>query len=287
MTNEPQEVRPADILQKAQTTLSVSRLAETIGRQIDPGGTAYAKMRLGYVTAFDPATWTCTALIGDLLTPIPNVPVLAGVLPAIEAPGLFAQTGGSSTTEYTLMGTLPKDPGTPTYGQMWRIRKSADQGVLNSASAVPDTELNFLGQAGRNYLVDALLIITKTGTEQLSKFKLGWIMPSGTTWSGGAVGPIQTLAASLDSSQSTGAGANWRAYSNTVGTLPYGIDVRTDTGVESYGVLVHWKGSIKMGATSGTCSLAWAQQVAGGGGITTRVKEGSTLSVDMTTEYTL
>lgn len=284
---EPQEVRPTDILQKAQTSQAVSRLADVIGRQIDPGGTPYAKMRLGYVTAFDPVTWTCTALIGDLLTPISGIAVLGNVLPPIEAAALFAQTGGKSTTEYTLIGSLAKDAGTPTYGQTWRIRKAADQSVLNSASAVPDTHLNFIGQAGRNYLVDALLIITKTGTEQLSKFKLGWIMPSGTTWSGGAVGPIQTLAASLDSSQSTGAGANWRAYSNTVGTLPYGIDVRTDTGVESYGVLIHWKGSIKMGATSGTCSLAWAQQVAGGGGITTRVKEGSTLAVDMTTEYTL
>jgi hypothetical protein len=287
MTNEPQEIRPADILQRSQTSLSVSRLAETIGRQVEPGGTPYAKVRLGYVTAFDPATWTCTALIGDLLTPVPGIAVLADVLPAIESAAMFAQTGGSSTTEYILIGMLPKDAGTATYGKTWRIRKSADQGVLNSSTAVADTELNFRGQAGRNYLVDAFVIITKTGTEQLSKFKLGWILPSGATWSGGAIGPIQTLAASLDSSQSTGAGVNWRAHVNDTGTFPYGIDVRTDTGVESYGVLVNWKGSVKMGATSGTCSIAWAQQVAGGGGITTRVKEGSTLAVDMTTEYTL
>lgn len=287
MTNEPQEIRPADILQRTQAGVAVSRLAETIGRQIDPGGTPYAKMRLGYVTAFDPTTWTCTALIGDLLTPVSGIAVLADVLPAVEAAAMFAQTGGNSTTEYILIGMLPKDAGTPTYGKTWRIRKPSDQGVLNSASAVADTALKFTGQAGRSYLVDAVLIVTKVGTEQVSDFRLGWIMPSGTTWSGGAAGPIATLGPSLDSSQTTGAGANWRAYSNTVGTLPYGVDVRTDTGVESYGIAVHWKGSIKMGATAGVCSMAWAQAVAGGGGITTTVKEGSTLSVDMTSEFLL
>lgn len=279
-------VRSAQILQQAQSGAATSRLAEIIKRQARPLGTPYAKVRLGYITAFDPATWTCTALIGDLLTVIPNIPVLGNVLPSIEATGMFAQTGGDSTTEYTLLGMLPKDPGTPTYGQSWRIRKTADQAVTNSASAVADTHLNFLGQAGRTYLVDAVLIVTKTGTEVATDLRLGWIMPSGTTWSGGATGPIAALGASLDSSQSTGAGANWRAYSNTVGTLPYGVDARTDTGAESYGILINWKGSIKMGSTSGTVSLAWAQQAAGVG-ITTRVKEGSTLAVDMTAEYTL
>src|SRR5690349_10200021 len=127
---EPQIVHPADILQKAQSAQAVNRLADTIGRQIDPGGTPYAKMRLGYVTAFDPATWTCTAVIGDLLTPITGIAVLAEVMPAVQGAAMFAQTGGKSTTQYILIGSLPKDSGTPTYGKTWRIRKPAEQSVL-------------------------------------------------------------------------------------------------------------------------------------------------------------
>lgn len=285
MTIEPQEVRPADILQQTQTSQAVNRLAETLGRQIDPGGTPYAKMRLGYVTAFDPATWTCTATISDLLTPIPGIAVLADVLPTIESAAIFAQTGGSSTTQYILIGMLPKDAGTPTYGKTWRIRKPAEQAVLASASAIADDALFFYAQAGRSYIYDALLLVSQNGTTLAADVRAGWILPSGASFSGGAIGPISSLASSSSSQESTGAGTNWRAQVNTTGTFPYGTDPNA-TGTENFPIMVRMQGTIKMGATAGVCSVAWAQQTAQGG-ITTRVKEGSFLKVDMTSEFLL
>lgn len=282
---DPTIVRPKDILQKAQSAQAVNKLADTIGRQIEPGGTPYAKMRLGYVTAFDPVTWTCTALIGDLLTPVSGIAVLAEVMPAVEGAAMFAQTGGKSTTQYILIGTLPKDSGTPTYGRTWRVRKPAEQSVLNSASAIADNDLFFYGQAGRSYIYDVLLLVSQNGTTTAADVKAGWILPSGATFSGGAIGPISSLAQSNSSQESTGAGTNWRAQVNTTGTFPYGTDPNT-TGTENYPIMVRMQGTIKMGATAGTCSVAWAQQTAQGG-ITTKIKEGSFLKVDMTSEYLL
>lgn len=285
MSQEPNLVRPADILQSAKASASVGRVAEIIGRQIDPGGTPYGKVRLGYVQTFDPATWTCTALIGDLLTVLPGIPVLGHICPANESAAMFLQTSVGGKTEYLLIGTMPKDPGTPTYGQTWRIRKTAEESVLNSASAISDAELRFTGQAGRTYLYDALLLVTQNGTTTAADVRAGWALPSGATFSGGAIGPISSLAQSNSSSESTGAGVNWRAQINTVGTFPYGTDPNTG-GTENYPIMVRLQGSIKMGATPGICAVAWAQQTAQGG-ITTRVKEGSFLKVDMTSEYTL
>lgn len=280
-------VQPGLLLQQAKAGGLTKRLAEIIKSQGTPAATPYAKMRLGYVMSFDPAAWTVTAVIGDLLTTIPNIPVLGGVLPAIEAPGMFMQTGGDRTTEYTLIGTLPKDPSTPTYGQMWRIRKTANQSVSNSIAIQTDTDLKFYGQAGRTYLFEILAIASKTGTEVLMDMVLGWTMPSGTTWSGGGPGPAVALGASTDAGQSTAAGANWRALSNAVGTLPYGVDQGDAISGLGKAVSVMFCGSLKMGATSGVCSVVWGQKTAPGAGVGLTIQEGSYLKVDMTSEYTL
>lgn len=280
---EPKVVHPADILQNAKTSIATSRLADTLRRQSDPGGTPYAKMRLGYVNAFNPATWTVTALIGDLLTPIPNIPVLGNVLPAVQAAGLFAQTGGGSTTEYTLVGMLPKDAGTPTYGQVWRIRKPAVETITNSG-ANDDADLRFYGQAGRTYLFEALLIVQQNTITDMD-IKVGWTLPSGTTWSGGGPGPISTIAAG-SADASTGAGANWRARMNsTGGLLPFGVEVSTGAGVDGPLDMIPLQGSIHMGATSGLCIISWGQNAPNTA--STKVREGSYLKVDMTSEYTL
>lgn len=276
----PKIVRPDQILRKAQSAVLTNQLAGAIQRRITPPGTPAAKVRLGYVQAFDPLTWTCTALIGDLLTSIPNIAVLGHLYPPIESAAMFLQTGGDSTTEYILIGTMSKDSGTPTYGQTFRIRKTADQGVLNSSASQFDADLKFTAQAGRCYLVEVLAIVSKTGTEIASDFKLGLSMPAGASWSGGGLGPISSLAGGT-AQESTGAGANWRAFSNTTGFLVYGADINNQA------ISVQFHGSVKMGATPGLVQVFWGQNVAGGGGITTTVKEGSYLKADMTTEYVL
>lgn len=283
---EPQGniVQPALILQQAQGKIATNQLAGAIQRQIIPPGTSPAKVRLGYVQAFDPATWTCTALIGDLLTPIPNIAVLGEVYPAIESAAIFLQTGGERTTEYICVGTLPKDPGTPTYGRTWNLRTAADQTMTNSAGPVSDTYLKFQGQAGRTYLFTAQLIVCQNSINDMD-IKIGWSLPSGGLWTGGGPGPISTIAAGT-SLESTGAGANWRAGFNTSSTmLPYGVEVSGTNGVDGTSVSIFFTGSIKMGATSGLCALTWGQRVPLTA--TTRIREGSNLRVDMTTEYTL
>lgn len=280
---EPMIVRPEAVLQQVRTGASVKRVAEVMQRLVDPGGTPYGKVRLGYVQAFDPATWTCTALVSDLLTPIPNIAVLGDHYPPVESPGIFLQTGGQGTTEYILIGTLPKDPGTSTYGQMFRVRKTADEDRTNSGTLTADTQLKFYGQAGRTYLCDIMLIVCQNSINNMD-IDIGWILPSGTTWSGGGPGPISTIAPGT-SLESSGAGANWRAGFSTSGALPYGVEVSGTNGVFGPALGIHFHSSIKMGATSGICSVAWNQHTALTA--TTRVREGSYLRADMTAEYTL
>jgi hypothetical protein len=285
MTGEIRVVHPQDVLRSLEASRATNRLADTLSRQASPGGTPYSKTRLGYVTAFDPSTWTVTALIGDLLTPIPGIAALGEVLPAVEAPGMFLQTGGDGTTEYTLIGMLPKDSGTPTYGQTWRLRTQADQTIANSGPTVgADAYLKFYGQAGRTYIFDLCLIVAQSSPTNTIDFVLDWILPSGATWSGG--GPRTSLSiATGTGSDSTGASANWRAYSNETNPIAYGIEGSSTLGLFDRPDAVMLKGTVKMGATSGLCSVGWAQNSPQA--VSTRVEEGSYLKVDMTSEYTL
>jgi hypothetical protein len=138
---EPKEVRPAEILAAAQTNASIRGLSQKILQQTGPDGTPFAKGRLGFVVAFDTATWTCTALIGDQLTQVPGIPVLADVVPAVECAGQFLQIGD----QYTLIGMLAKGPAAV------RIRKTANQSIFNTGSATADNDLKFYGVAGRSF----------------------------------------------------------------------------------------------------------------------------------------
>lgn len=275
----PKIVKPAEILAGVQAGTTRSRLAGKLLRRIEPAGTPTAKVRLGFVVAFDATTWTVTALIGDQLTQVSGIPVLAGVVPVIECAGQFVQVGGDSTTEYTLLGMLGKGPG------IIRIRKPADQSVTNSTVLQSDNDLRFYALAGRTYLFDIYVVVMKTGTEVVTDLKLGWIMPSGTTWSGGGPGPSTALTENVNVAtqalETNNIGANWRAFSNVVGQLPYGVDA------SGRGVGIQFLGSLKVGATSGLCTVVWGQNGTPGGGITTTVKEGSYLKADMTSEYTL
>jgi hypothetical protein len=273
---EPREVRPAEILAAAQATASVRGLSQKILQKTDPDGTPAAKVRLGLVVAVDTATWTCTALIGDQLTQVPGIPVLAGVVPVVECAGQFVQVGD----QYTLIGMLAKGPAAV------RIRKTANQSIFNTGSATADNDLKFYGVAGRSYIFDAMLIVFQnTGTNSLD-IKVGWSsLPAGATWSGGGPGPATAIANSLSGTEGP-ASANWRAAFSTTGVLlPYGVEGSSGVGVDGVSVVVPFQGTIKMGATSGLCTLGWTQN--GPATATTTVREGSFLKADMTSEYTL
>ena len=279
---EPTIVDPSQILQKARTSGVNTRLAGALQRTSEPDGTPPAKLRLGYVQSYDPQSHTVSALIGDLLTPIPGIPVPLGVSPMAEQAGLFSQVSMGGTSLYTLLGMLSGGSLGPG---IVRIRKPADQAVTNSATAVQDNDLKFYAQANRSYIYDVLLLVSQNALSLTADVRAGWIMPSGTSFSGGAIGPISSLAASASSSESTGAGANWRAQSNTVGTFPYGTDpFPSGTHPEqNFPIMVRMQGTIKVGATAGWCYVAWAQQTAQVG-ITTQVNEGSFMKVDITSE---
>lgn len=277
-------VSPSQILANARATSAVKRVADVIGRQIESDGVPAAKVRLGYVNTYYPATHTVDAIIGDLVTTIPNVPVLQGVLPITGQAALFAQVTRNGQTEYTLLGPLG---GSVTSGNagpgIVRIRKTTDQGILNSSVSQSDNEMKFYAQANRSYIYEIMCIVVKTGSETASDFKLGWLMPTGATWSGGGPGPISSMAASSNAGETTGAGANWRAGVNQTGTYAYGVDADPGGGT-SYGIIVMAHGTIKMSSTPGVCTVIWGQQTAGGGGITTTVKSGSYVKVDITSE---
>lgn len=270
----PKEVRPAEILASAQAAASVRGLSQKILQKTDPDGTPDAKLRMGFVVAFDAATWTCTALIGDQLTQVPGIPILADVMPAVECAGHFLQVGN----EYTLIGMLAKGPAS------FRIRKTANQSIFNTGSGNNDTDLKFYGVAGRTYIFDAMLFVFQnTGTATLD-IKLGWTLPAGATWTGGGPGPISTIATGTGTE--AGGTGNWRAAFSTTGILlPYGVEGSAGVGIDGTSVVIPFEGSIKMGATSGLCSLAWVQNAPGTA--TTTVREGSFLKADMTSEYTL
>jgi hypothetical protein len=97
---------PSDILGRAKTDSSLRRLATKIQQPTDDRGTPFSKTRIGFVSTIDYAAWTCTAYFTDLLTPVPNIPILDEVNAAPDTQGVFTQVGN----EYTLVGMLSRGP---------------------------------------------------------------------------------------------------------------------------------------------------------------------------------
>ena len=251
-----------------------------VGRT-DPAGTPFSKVRLGYVVAIDATTWTCTAQIGDQVATVPGIPILAGVQPVLSWAGQFLEvSAGGGKTEYTLIGMLMQAPGTV------RLRKTSAQTVTNSAVLTADTDLKFYALAGRTYLFDALLFARQNSTVATLDFAMGWLMPAGATWTGGGSGPDSAVIAGNASQES--ANGNYRGLVAQPATakLPFGLEPVVTGGVYDFKIsTIMVSGSIKMSSTSGMCSLAWCQNVAAGASV--EVQEGSSLKVDMTSEYTL
>lgn len=96
-----QVVNPAQLLAAAKTDISLRNMAAKL-QPPNPMGTPYAKIRIGFLSAIDIATWTCTAYFSDLLTPIPGIPILDGVAAHPDGLAMFAQVAN----EYTLIGLL-------------------------------------------------------------------------------------------------------------------------------------------------------------------------------------
>lgn len=96
-----QVVKPALLLAAAKTDISLRNMASKL-QPPNPTGTPTAKIRIGFLSAIDVATWTCTAYFSDLLTPIPGIPMLDGVQARPDGLAMFTQVAN----EYTLIGLL-------------------------------------------------------------------------------------------------------------------------------------------------------------------------------------
>lgn len=274
-------VKPSDILSKLSVDAQTAGLSNKLQGLVTPPGTPDAKMRIGYVTAFDPMTWTCSAVIGDQLTEIPSIQVLGHVQPMVEQAGLFVQTGGDRSSQYTMVGVLTQGS---TGGATWRIRKSADQNVTNTATLQLDSDLKFYGQDQRAYLFRAVLFVRTNSavTPNAADFALGWTLPTGASWSGGGSGPDTAVVGQVDSQET--AGSQFRGFTGQPSTarLPFGLEPANAAGVFDNRIsTITFTGSIKMGnSASGVCTLSWCQNVAAAASV--QVREGSYLSVDAT-----
>lgn len=273
-------VEPSKILEGLKTNQQIGQLSEKLREQADPGGTPYAKVRVGYIATFDPVTWTCSAMIGDTLTEITGIQVLMHVQPMVEQTGVFVQTGGQGTTQYTLIGMLSQGS---TGGGSVRVRKSADQAVTNSSTLGADSHLAFTAQSERSYIFEAQLFVRQNSTVATLDLNVGWVLPSGAVWHIGGAGPDIGIAAGGGTLVS--ASGNWRGLTDAPAgsKLAFGVEPAAVGGTyDSRIVSVFVAGSIKMGATSGLCSLAWCQNI--GAAASTQIMAGSWLKVDATSE---
>lgn len=272
-------VKPSEVLSALTVESQTAGLSDKLKRIVTPPGTPDAKVRVGYVSTFDPATWTVTAFIGDSVTPIASVPVLAGFQPIEEQPGMFLQTGGDGTSQYTLIGMIGIGS---TGGGTVRIRKSADQTITNSATVTADTHLTFYAEAQRSYIFQAQLFVQQNNTGD-PDFNASWLLPSGATFSMGGAGAAVAITGG-NGSQAAFNG-QWRANTAAVsGTkLSFGIEAAAGAAYDFHIVSVLVSGTIVMDVTGGLCSLGWCQNVAVASN-TTKVQAGSWLKVDATSE---
>lgn len=272
-------VKPSDILSSLTADAQTVGLSDKLNGLITPDGTQFAKVRLGYVTAFDPQTWTVTAVIGDQVTSIPNIQVLGHVQPLISQAAMFVQTGSDRTTQYTMIGVLTQGS---TGGTMWRLRKTADQNVTNTATLQTDNDLKFYGQDQRSYLFQAVLFV-RTNSANVpngADFSVGWTLPTGASWSGGGTGPELGVVGQVDSLDIANNQFRGVTGQTSAGRIAYGLEPANAAGVFDNRIsTIVVSGSIKMGnAFSGLCSLSWCQNIAAAASV--QVREGSYLTVD-------
>jgi hypothetical protein len=274
-------VEPQRVLANLQQSVQLSKLSSKLQTFKDPGGTPDAKIRLGYVSAFDPQTWTVTAQIGDQVTAIPNIQVLGHVQPMIGQAGMFIQTGGDKTSQYTMIGVLTQGN---TGGTVARVRKTADQTTSNTTTIGPDAELQFYAQSERSYIFEAQLFVQQNSSTVFNHFNIGWLLPTGSTYCIGGAG-ASTAIVTGNASQAAST-SQFRAGVDSVpgDKLAFGVEKATVNGVyDAWSSSIIISGTIKMAATSGLCQLGWCQNT-GGAGTSTKVRAGSWLKIDATSE---
>lgn len=269
-------VQTQEILAKAQRESSTRNLSQKLLQQIEGDGVPYAKTRLGWIQSVNYDLWTCTALIGDQVVPVPDIPMASNARPVSLTVGIFTQVGD----QYILLGVLMRDTNTAAAqvaGGTFAVRKTLAETRQNSSTPSADNELFFYGVAGRSYVVQTMLIFSLNSTFAGVDMLVGMTGPTGTgmRWSGGANGP--------DISVATASGSpNFTGVVGSLGTfLPYGYDVSA----ANKNTMVPFLASVTMGTTGGRVSLAWAQNSSSGNILS--LLPGSWLRADVTNEITI
>lgn len=136
-------VQPKAILAAARSDMALRAMAEKLLSPITPTGTPFAKTRIGFVSAVDVPSWTCTAYFTDLTTPIPGIPILDEVVARPNTLAAFTQVGN----QYTLIGMLS--------------RKSS--GALHEVDSVSVASNNNLGTGVEIQRLQAVIPDAKVG----------------------------------------------------------------------------------------------------------------------------
>lgn len=234
-------VSPAAILAGARNDSAIRQLAEKIQRPNTDTGTPFAKTRIGFISAVDYTTWTCTAYFTDLTSPIPGIPMIGEVAAVASAQGVFTQVGN----QYTLIGILTRG------ASRVAVVKAAIQSRVSSTALTLDNHLKFWALSDRTYIFEATLFVHRSTIDAANPdvdIDVGLNIPTGATTSFG--GPRMDPAATLGSFLGSG---DWGVRLNgiTNAVLRYGV-VNSATPT-----IVTARGSILMGPTAGLVTVVW------------------------------
>lgn len=259
-------INPASVLARVRADAAMNGLAQKLIAPTQDIGTPDAKIRLGWVDTVDYTAWTCNAYVGDQGTLLPNLPMMANARPVAQTMGVFTQVGN----EYILLGLLQRDNvGGPAQGGAdFRIYKPNSTGRASTTTPTADPELVFWGQAGRKYIVQAVLLVTNSISNTSNDFQWGVSVPSGSSWSGGGLNPDVSVTAM------TGL-VGWQGTFGAVGVtfavgLGPGINVVNRIQLDL---------SVAIGATSGPVAITWSQFSSSP--TVTTVRSGSWLKADV------
>jgi hypothetical protein len=218
-------------------------------------------------TLFDNANFMFEQLYRDLAAANPNA--------SLSTTGLLAKiASGQTYTTRTIQGGTGISVangdgvnGNPTIslgaGGVTVIKKPTDQSITNSSTLQDDADFQFAAAANVWYLVHCYMVLVATSTTP--DWKFAWSLPAGAS----------VLAFAPEWNQSVAAWNNVSVASSpaaiNTGTLVQGSNNNTHA--------MNFVAILQIAGTPGTAKLQWAQNTAGGVGVTSTVKAGSTMLI--------
>lgn len=212
---------------------------------------------------------------GDIGVTVQGYDADLAALAALSSNGLIARTGAGTVAARTISngagisisngdGVSGNPTITCTVTGATILKKTSNQSITNSNTLQDDADFQFAVSANTFYLVHCYMILraTTTGTD----WKFNWSLPAGASilqW-----GPEWL----------NGSSPNWNGQSTassppavSTGQLTFG-SINGDSGLNFIAIL-------SIGANAGTAKLQWAQNSAGGAGVSNTILAGSTMFI--------